>query len=419
MRSREDVRHNRNNPSQCRSCKGIRALPASRPAQDYENVFEAISDLARRYGALDLGQSAAEFGWPQDMLDFAARSIRAGEANQYPPSQGLPVLRDAVALHYRSYQGLKYASEEVVVTSGATEALAATILALVGPDDRVVVFQPAYGAYLPLIRRAGGRPQLLPLRGDTWTPDLTALEQAAADGARVVVLNNPLNPFGSKLDDVALAEFAEICSCYDLVVIADEVWEHTCFDGIFLSTASGSGMRERTVKIGAAGKIFGLMGWKVGWTCSPRKLANDIARMHQNLTFATAPHLQHAVAFGLGQGEDYFENHRRQLKRARDRLANGLAVAGFFVSPSEATHFLTIDLELSGISIKDVEFCHLLAAKAGVAAIPVSAFFDGPGPNRYVRLCFAKTDATIDRAIDCFIRAHELATTSVGGPDIS
>ena len=364
------------------------------------DFFQAISDGARQPGVINLGQSEAELGWPDDMLELAARLVRDGASNQYPPSSGVRALREGVVAHYLSHQNLEYDTEGIVVTSGATEALAAAILALVQPASEVVVFQPAYGAYVPLILRAGGRPRLVGMRPDAWVPDLKAFEKAAAAGAQIVIVNTPLNPFGTSLDGEAADEFGAICLKYGVTVISDEVWEHTQFDRPFRSIASVNGMQSRTVKIGAAGKIFGLMGWKVGWACSSRKLTHRIALMHESLTFATSPPLQHAVAFGLAKDREYFDGHRSLLYRAKERLESGLTHAGFAIEPCTATHFLIVNLAKSQIAKCDLDVCSYLLDSVGVATVPVSIFFGDDGPTEYLRLCFAKRDETIDAAID-------------------
>jgi aspartate/methionine/tyrosine aminotransferase len=324
---------------------------------------------------------------------------------------GLPELRQAVMAHYNTTQGLDLDwAGEVTITSGATEALAASFLALIEPGDEVVVFQPFYDAYLPLIRRAGGVARLVRLEPPQWRFTRSMLEAAFTPRTRLVVLNNPMNPTGVVLPEEDLALLAEFCVAHDAVAICDEVWEQVVFAGArHRPLIAFPGMRERTVKIGSAGKMFGLTGWKVGYLCAAPALTHSLARAHQFLTFTTPPNLQAAVAFGLQQPGNWFRDMPRALEASRDRLAEGLRGEGFVVLPSRGTYFLSIDLPASGVSEPDRAFCLRAVKEAGVAAIPVSAFYEADPVTSIVRLCFSKADATLDEGVKRLARARELS----------
>jgi aspartate/methionine/tyrosine aminotransferase len=373
-------------------------------------VFEEMSGLARATGAVNLGQGFPDDPGPQAIRAKAADAVLNGY-NQYPPMAGLPELRQAVAGHYARAQGLDLDWQgEVTVTSGATEALAAAFLALVEPGDEVVVFQPFYDAYLPLIRRAGGVPKLVNLKPPHWRFDRAMLEQAFGPKTRLVVLNNPINPTGTVLPAEDLALLAEFCVAHDAVAICDEVWEQVMFDGAVHTPLIGQpGMRERTVKIGSAGKMFGLTGWKVGFLCAAPALTHALARAHQFLTFTTPPNLQAAVAWGLDNPGDWFEAMPRDLQRSRDRLAAGLTREGFAVLPSQGTYFLNLDLPASGITEPDRAFALRAVNEAGVAAIPVSAFYEQAPVTTILRLCLSKKDETLDEGVRRLARARELS----------
>lgn len=369
-------------------------------------IFERMSARARATGAINLGQGFPDSNGPDDVVAAAAAAL-VERSNQYPPMAGLPELRAAIAAHYARHQQLALDPEaEVIVTSGATEALAASILALVRPGDEVVLFQPLYDAYLPLVLRAGGVPRLVRLAPPDWRITAEALDAAMGPRTRLVILNTPLNPTATLASPAELALIAERVVAYDALAICDEVWEHVVFDGRrHVPLMSLPGMRARTVKIGSGGKIFSLTGWKVGWLCAAPPLAAGIARAHQFLTFTTPPNLQAAVAYGLGKDDAYFTGMRADFARSRDRLAAGLAAHGWAVLPSMGTYFLSVDLAASGVAAGDVELCDRLVDEFGVAAIPVSAFYAEEPVTSIIRLCFAKVDATIDGAIERLGRA--------------
>jgi aspartate/methionine/tyrosine aminotransferase len=372
------------------------------------SVFERMSALAAKHGAVNLGQGFPDFGWPEEILEAAARAVKEG-SNQYPPSRGLPQLREAVAAHYNRHQGLALAAEQVCVASGATEALGAAILATVEPGDEVIIFTPAYDSYAPMIRRAGGIPREVALRPPEWHIERDGLEAAVGPNTRAILFNNPHNPAGRLFDRDDLETIAAVARDHGLIVISDEVWEHILLDGqAFTPLASLPGMAERTIKIGSAGKIFSLTGWKVGWMVAAPELARVVARAHQFLTFSTAPNLQAAVAYGLSEGDSWIEPMRERFTRARDRMAQGLSDAGYHVLVSASTYFLCVDLAASGIELDDESFAVAAVEQAGVATIPLSAFAEDDPPRHLVRLCFGKKDETIDAGVAAMARAKEL-----------
>ena len=372
------------------------------------SVFETMSRLARERDAVNLGQGFPDDPGPEDVRAKAVEAVLRGW-NQYPPMLGLLELRQAVAAHYRRFQKLDLDPEaEVMVTSGATEALAGALLALVEPGDEVVLIQPIYDAYLPLVRRAGGAPKFVTLRPPHWTIEEAELAAAFSDRTRVALLNNPHNPIGVVHGTDALKLIAKYCLKHDAIALCDEVWEHLTFDGRkHVSMMAIEGMRDRTIKIGSAGKIFSLTGWKVGFVCAAPPILKVLARAHQFLTFTTPPNLQAAVAYGLMKGDDYFFTMRARFQRSRDRFAAGLAERGFSVLESAGTYFLNVDTSPLG-QLDDVAFCRRLVEANGVAAIPVSAFYETEAVRTVVRFCFAKSDATLDAAL---ARLSEAART--------
>ncbi len=364
------------------------------------SVFEVMSRLARETGAVNLGQGFPDDPGPEDVRRMAAEAVIEGW-NQYPPMMGLPELRGAIARHYSRWQGITLDPDtEVMVTSGATEALAGALLALITPGDEVVLFEPMYDAYLPLVRRAGGIPRFVTLQPPHFRLTEESLSRAFSDKTRVVLFNNPLNPSATVFSGEDLALLAAFCTRFDAIALCDEVWEHVVFDGRrHAPVIALPGMRERTVKIGSAGKIFNLTGWKVGFVCAAPSLMRVLAKAHQFITFTTPPNLQAAVAYGLAKDDSYFEAMRADFARSRDRFTAGLRTLGFEVIPSQSTYFLNIDLVPLG-EADDVAFCRRLVLDHGVAAIPVSAFYAEAAVKNVVRFCFAKRDATLDAALE-------------------
>lgn len=362
-------------------------------------VFEVMTRLANDHGAVNLGQGFPDDKGPQDVLAEAARAVMEGW-NQYPPMLGLPALRQAVADHAGRFYGLTVDWQtETMVTSGATEALAACLLALLEPGDEVVCFEPMYDAYVPMIRRAGGVPRFVTLSAPDWS--FTAADLAAVMGpkTKAILLNDPLNPAAKCFDRAELQSIADAAIAHDAVVIADEVYEHIVFDGRRHETLLAfPGMRERVAKIGSAGKTFSLTGWKVGYITAAPELLATIAKAHQFLVFTTPPNLQSAVAFGLAKPAAYFEGLATEMQRRRDRLSAGLAAAGLKVLPAEGTYFVNVDLSGTPWEGRDEAYCRHITQTKGVAAIPVSAFYPNDPQTGTVRFCFAKQDAVLDKA---------------------
>ena len=372
-------------------------------------IFTVMSGLAVEHGAINLGQGFPDNEGPDDVRAAASEALLNG-SNQYPPMMGLPGLRQATAEHYRRFHGVDLDwKTQVLVTSGATEALAASIMALVSPGDEVVLFEPAYDSYAPQARAVGGVPRFVRLEPPAWRITDAALEAVTTERTRVVVFNNPQNPAARVYARAELQVLADWIRRHDLIAICDEVWEHLVYDGrSHVPLISLPGMAGRCVKIGSAGKIFSLTGWKVGMVCAAPELIAVIGKAHQFLTFTTPPNLQTGVAYGLGKDDAYFLEMRAHYARSRDRLAVGLSAEGFSVIPSEGTYFLNVDIAASGLNIDDEAFCKRAVVEAGVAAIPVSAFYESQPVRSVVRLCFAKKDSTIDAGIERLAKARRL-----------
>lgn len=371
-----------------------------------ESIFERMSGLARAHGAINLGQGFPDHGWPEPLVARAA-ALLTERSNQYPPMRGLPELRAAVARHHGAH-GLDVPAEGVVVTAGASEALAAAILALVRPGDVVAMFEPLYDLYLPMVARAGGVARVVRLVPPDWAITPAVVDEAFADPApRLVILNNPHNPTATVWDRAALAPLAAACVAADALALADEVWEGVVFDGrAHTPLATLPGMAERTITVGSAGKMFALTGWKVGWAAAPPHLAERIAGIHQYLTFVVPPNLQAAVAWGLTTGGDWLAPMTAAFQAGRDTLAAALAHERFVTLPSAGTYFLNVDLAASGLPPDDLAFCLRAVAQAGVAAIPVSAFYHARPARGVVRLCFAKAEDTLVEGARRFSRAR-------------
>jgi aspartate/methionine/tyrosine aminotransferase len=318
-------------------------------------------------------------------------------------------LREAVAAHYERQFGQQLTSEQVCVTSGATEALGAAILATVEPGDKVIILTPAYDSYAPMIRRAGGTPVEVALQPPQWRIDRDAIERALTPGVRAILFNNPHNPTGRLFDIDELQIIADLAHEHDLTVISDEVWEHILLNAhAFTPLSSLDRMADRTIKIGSAGKIFSLTGWKVGWMVAGTELAQVVARAHQFLTFSTAPNLQSAVAFGMNEGDSWLEPMRDRFRRSRDLMTEGLRASGYTVLDAEATYFLCVDLRASGFDIDDENFAAEAVSRAGVAVVPLSAFAESDPSRHLVRLCFGKKDETIEAGVAAMTKAKEI-----------
>ena len=359
-------------------------------------IFEEMSGLARVHDAINLGQGFPDAPGPRAIRARAADEALNGD-NQYAPMRGTDTLRQAVAAFYRRQDLDLDWQTEVTVTSGATEALAAAFLTLIQPGDEVILFQPLYDAYAPMVKLAGGVARLLRLEPPRWAFTRQMLEGVFNDKTRLIVINSPMNPTGVVLLEKELALLAEFCVRFDAIAVCDEVWEAVVFhQAVHRPLMAFPGMRERTVKIGSAGKLFSLTGWKVGWMIAAPELTATLARAHQFLTFSTAPNLQAAVAYGLANSEDWFAAMPRAMSNSRDRLRGALRRHGFVVLDPEGTYFLTVDLAASGVEVDDRAFCLRAVQEFGVAAIPLSAFYEADPVTSIIRLCFAKTDETLD-----------------------
>ncbi len=363
-------------------------------------VFTVMSALAAQHGAINLGQGFPDTDGPAEVIQAAADALRDGR-NQYPPLTGVPELRAAVAQANRRFYGLHIdPATEVVVTSGATEAITASLMALLNPGDEVVLIEPLYDTYLPVVRMLGAVPRLVRLLPPRW--ELPRAELAAAFGpkTKAILLNTPMNPCGKVFTAAELAFIADLLVKHDAYAVCDEVYEHLTFDGwrhIPLMTLPG--LRDRCLRIGSAGKTFSLTGWKVGYVSGPATLCAVVAKAHQNLTFTTPPNLQRAVAVGLGLDDAYFAGLASALAAKRDRLSAGLAGIGFGVLPAMGSYFVTTDFSPLGFAGDDVAFCRHITEQAGVTAIPVSAFYEQDAPGHYARFAFCKQDALLDEAV--------------------
>lgn len=363
-------------------------------------IFEYMSGLARALGAINLGQGFPEMEEPPELIAAAQRAL-AERSNQYPPMRGLPELRGAIRDYYARTQQLDLPDESVVVTSGGTEALAASLFALVRPGDEVVLVQPLYDAYLPLVEWAGGTAKFISLTPPDWAFPLDALKAAIGPKTRGIVLNTPNNPVGTMLDRATLEVIGDLAQRHDLWVLCDEVWEGMVFDGTpHVSPLAVPSLAERSIKVGSAGKIFSMTGWKVGWAVAAPALAARIAARHQFLTFTTATPLQWAVAEAFGLPDGWHAAHRARYAAAKARLVGGLESAGFAVLPASGTWFVTIDLAASGMPADDVAVSERLVREAGVASIPVSAFYAEAPERGYLRLCFTKQTGVLDQALE-------------------
>jgi N-succinyldiaminopimelate aminotransferase len=364
-------------------------------------IFEEMSRLAIAHKAVNLGQGFPDVDGPEDIRRKAAEALIEGP-NQYPPMMGLMALREAVAANWARFQGVAVdPAGEVLVTSGATEALSDAINALVEPGDEVILIEPLYDCYLPLVKRAGGVPKLVRVTPPEWTLDEAALTAAFSARTKVILLNNPHNPAAKVFTREELRLIADLVIRHDAYVIADEVYEHIVFDDErHVSMLSLEGMRERTVAIGSAGKSFSLTGWKVGYVTAAPALIEPIVKAHQFTTFTTPPDLQKAVAYGLGKEESYFNGLASELQEKRDRLATACGRLGAGVIPCQGTYFLTLDMRPLGLDGDDAAMARRMTVEAGVTAVPVSAFYGSDAPRSFLRLCFSKRDEVLDEAVE-------------------
>ncbi|MQY36062.1 putative N-succinyldiaminopimelate aminotransferase DapC [Streptomyces sp. RB17] len=367
-------------------------------------IFAEMSALALSTGSINLGQGFPDTDGPEEVREAAVRALRDGRGNQYPPGPGIPELRTAIAAHQRRRYGLSYDPDtEVLVTAGATEAIAAALLALVEPGDEVVALEPYYDSYAASIAMAGGTrvPVTLRPHDGSFRLDLDELRAAVTDRTRLLLINTPHNPTGTVLTRAELAAIAGLAVERDLLVVTDEVYEHLVFDDAeHLPLASFPGMRERTVTIGSAGKTFSFTGWKVGWVTAAPELVSAVRSVKQFLTYVSSGPFQYAVAEALALPDTYFEEFRRSMLARRDILAQGLTEAGFEVFVPAGTYFITTDIRPLGE--KDgFGFCRTLPERAGVVAIPNAVFYDDREAGApFVRFAFCKREEVLREAAE-------------------
>ena len=359
-------------------------------------IFAEMSALALETGSINLGQGFPDTDGPPELLAAAADAIHAG-ANQYPPGAGIPALRAAVAAHQRRCWDLDYDPEsEVLVTAGATEAVTAAVMAVAGPGDEVVLFEPYYDSYAACVALSGATRRTVTIErdGQAWGFDQAALEAAVGPATRAIVLNTPHNPTGAVFGPQQLAAVAEVAMAHDLVVISDEVYEHLVFDGnVHVPIATLPGMRERTVTISSAGKTFSVTGWKIGWACAPAGLLSAVRTVKQFLTYVNGSPFQPAVAQVLDRAETLAPV--TALEAQRDLLCDGLSAIGLDVIRPRATYFATVDIGRDAVA-----FCRELPARTGVVAIPSSVFYDSGAGDRLVRFAFCKQPGVLGAALE-------------------
>ena len=367
-------------------------------------IFTVMSALATEHGAINLGQGFPDTDGPEDVLQAAADALMDGR-NQYPPMTGVPELRHAVATANKRFYGLEYdPNGEIVVTSGATEAVTACLMSLLNPGDEVVLIEPLYDTYLPVVKLLGATPKLVRLSPPHWELPREELAAAFGPNTKALLINSPMNPTGKVFTREELQFVADLLIQHDAYAVCDEVYEHLVLDGWqHIPLATLPGMRERCLRVGSAGKTFSLTGWKVGYISAARPLATVATKAHQNLTFTTAPNLQRAVAVGLAKDDSYFEGLSRSLQDKRDRLGDGLRKLGFGVLDTHGSYFITADfapLFPRGFNGTDADFCRMLTIEAKVTAVPVSAFYDSDPPRTYARFAFCKREALLDAALE-------------------
>jgi N-succinyldiaminopimelate aminotransferase len=364
-------------------------------------IFAEMSARAVQTGSVNLGQGFPDTDGPPELLEAAVDAIRSG-ANQYPPARGIPALREAIAAHQRRFYDLELDPDtQVLVTTGATEAVAAALLAYVEPGDEVIALEPYYDSYAAGISMAGGRRVPVSLRAPDFRLDVDELRSAVTERTRVLLINSPHNPTGTVLTDAELRAVAEVAVAHDLVVITDEVYEHLVFDGkAHTPLTTYDGMAERTVTISSAGKTFSVTGWKIGWVTGTPEVVTAVTTAKQFLTFTSGAPFQPAVAHALGFGDEYYHGVRQHLQDRRDQLCAGLEELGFGVHRPEGTYFVSTDVRPLGYD-DGLEFCRMLPDKCGVVAIPHQVFYDRAELGRpLVRWAFCKQEPVIAEALD-------------------
>jgi N-succinyldiaminopimelate aminotransferase len=365
-------------------------------------IFAEMSQLATATGSINLGQGFPDTDGPEIIKQAAIDAIAAGRGNQYPPGPGIPELRLAVANHQRAYYGVELDPDrQVLITAGATEAIAATLISLLGPGDECILLEPFYDSYPAAVAMAGATVVAVPLHPPTFVPDLDELRVAVTPRTKVIVVNSPHNPTGTVFDHKTLVGIASIAIEHDLVLLADEAYEHLTFDdAVHTPISTLPGMAERTVTIGSAGKSLSFTGWKVGWATSTPELIAAVRTSKQFLTYVSAGPFQYAVAHGLNElGRDYFDELTSSLAAKRDRLIDGLRSVGFNVFVPQGTYFVIADIR--ALTNDDgLAFCRALPSRCGVVAVPTSVFYATPGAgSSTIRFAFCKRDDVIDDAV--------------------
>ena len=366
-------------------------------------IFSEMSALALEHRAVNLGQGFPDFPAPAALTDAAQRAIAEGK-NQYAPGLGVRRLRQAIAGHATARYGLGYDPDhDVTVTTGATEAMFATIQALVEPGAEVVTFEPHYDVYPAAVAMAGGFTRGVPLRPDAdgrWTFDPTDLRAAITPRTVAIVVNSPHNPTGAVFTRDELQRIADAAIEADVLVITDEVYEHLVYDeAVHVPIATLPGMHQRTIRISSAAKTFAVTGWKVGWVCAPAALTDAIRAAKQWVTFTSGTPFQHAVSEALSWDRTYTDELATDFGRRRDRLADGLSGLGLTLSATEGSYFVAADVRSIGFD-DDVDLCRRLPAEVGVGAIPMSGFHTDPRDGRgWVRFAFCKTDEAVDEGL--------------------
>ena len=363
-------------------------------------IFAEMSALALATGAINLGQGFPDTDGPREVADAAVAAIGAGH-NQYPPGLGIADLRLAVAEHQKRFYGLDFDPDtEVLITAGATEAIAAVMLSLLAPGDEVVLFEPYYDSHIAGIAMAGAERRLVTLRPPHYRFDPDELAAAIGPRTRMIVVNSPHNPTGKVFDREELEFIAKLCREHDLLAVTDEVYEHLAYDGEHIPLVSLPGMRERTISVSSGGKTFSFTGWKIGWVCAEPELRDAVTTTKQFLTFVNGAPFQHAIAVGLRLGDDYFDGLRANLMARRDQLSDGLAAAGFEVYRPAGTYFVTADVRPLGFD-DGMALCRKLPELCGVVAVPSVVFYDNEDEGRHlVRFAFCKRPEVLDEAVE-------------------
>jgi N-succinyldiaminopimelate aminotransferase len=359
-------------------------------------IFAEMSALAARTGAINLGQGFPDTDGPSEVLAAAMAAIGGGE-NQYPPGAGIQSLREAITAHQRRFWGIHLDPDrEVLVTAGATEAIAAAMLSLCDTGDEVIAFEPTYDTYAAAVAMAGARLRVVPLRAPDWSFDPEVLAAAFNDRTRLLLLNSPHNPTGKVFSRSELLLIAALCAERDVLAVTDEVYEHLVYDGDHVPLSTLPGMRERTITISSAGKTFSVTGWKIGWATGPAPLLDAVRIAKQHLTYVNGAPFQPAIAVGLALGDDYFHGLRASLEAKRDLLCDGLEAAGLQVLRPAGTYFANVDLG----DVDGMAWCRALPERCGVVAIPDVAFYDEPARGRsLVRFAFCKRDDVLEEAV--------------------